>query len=84
MASHLSGLLKLFSRSLALLTGCFPKLTLTTRMWPVQSAGTASALSTRLWKLAAGICSHSATRALVRLDTDVGGVPARPKGVGWG
>ncbi len=38
----------------------------------------------RCWKLAAGICSHSDTRALVKLATAVirSGDPVHPKGVG--
>ncbi len=44
----------------------------------------------QMLNLTAGICSHSATRALVRPNTDVGevwlsvGVSVHAKGVGWG
>ncbi len=47
-------------------------------------------LSTTFWNLAAGICTHSATRAFMRLDTGCGDdvwlavrVPGHPKGVAW-
>lgn len=45
-------------------------------------------LYTRFWSWAAGICSHSAKRALLRSDTSIGTwcwahCPVYPKGVGW-